>query len=98
MFPLGSFSQPQTKSLSTEESPTKLSPLIPPVRSRERNSVPYRYQTLDPNFENGNTKKPEKMATIENKSFLDSFDNNNSTFLNQDKSHARNLKGRLLNN
>ena len=34
----------------------------------------------------------------ENKSFLDGFDNNHSSYLNENKSFARNLRGRLLNN
>ena len=33
-----------------------------------------------------------------NSSFLDKFDNNNSFVLNHEKSHARNLRGRLFNN
>lgn len=62
---------------------------------------PYRpqgYENYSQPQSKGISNNNPNQSSNQNNSFVNSFDNNKSGLLNQNKSHARNITGRLLYN
>lgn len=72
-----------------------------PRNLNDQVSKQYQNENIDDRFQKQQqqqTPRYNPTDQIEGKSFIDTFDNNTSGLLNQNKSFARNIQGRLLNN